>query len=130
MIGYVTIGTNDLEKARAFYSTLLGSVGGSELMRFEESGFTMYGTSFNEPMVCVTRPYDGKAATVGNGMMVGLAATTRAMVDGLHAKALQLGGTCEGKPGVRGEMGDEAFYGAYFRDLDGNKLCAYHVGPK
>lgn len=130
MIGYVTIGTNELENARAFYSALLGSIGGTELMRFEESGFTMYGTSFGEPMVCVTKPYDGNVATVGNGMMVGLLADSRAMVDALHAKALELGGTCEGKPGARGEFSSEVFYGAYFRDLDGNKLCAYHVGPK
>jgi predicted lactoylglutathione lyase len=128
MIAYVTVGTNDLEKARAFYGALLASVGAKELMRFE-SGETIFGPSFGEPSLCVLRPFDGKPATVGNGMMVAIAAGSRAKVDELHAKALQLGGSCEGKPGLRGPEGPNAFYGAYFRDLDGNKLCACHFGP-
>ena len=128
MIGYVTVGTNDLEKARAFYAALLTTVGGKELMRFE-SGATIFGPSFAEPSVCVLKPFDGNPATVGNGMMVAFTAGSRAKVDELHAKALQLGGACEGKPGPRGPDGPQAFYGAYFRDLDGNKLCAFHVGP-
>ena len=128
MIGYVTVGTNDLDKARAFYEALLGPIGAKELMRFE-SGATIFGPSFSEPSLCVLKPFDGNAATVGNGMMVAFSAGSRAKVDALHAKALQLGGTCEGKPGLRGPDGPQAFYGAYFRDLDGNKLCAFHVGP-
>lgn len=128
MIGYVTVGTNDLDKARGFYEALLASVGGKELMRFE-SGATIFGPSFAEPSICVLKPFDGKPATVGNGMMVALAAGSRAKVDALHAKALELGGACEGEPGLRGPDGPQAFYGAYFRDLDGNKLCAFHVGP-
>jgi catechol 2,3-dioxygenase-like lactoylglutathione lyase family enzyme len=129
MIGYTTLGTNDIDKARAFYSELLALVGAKELMRFD-SGFTMYGPSFGEPSLCVTKPYDGKPATVGNGVMVALLAGSRANVDALHAKALALGGTCEGKPGLRSEEGPQAYYGAYFRDADSNKLCAFHVGPK
>jgi catechol 2,3-dioxygenase-like lactoylglutathione lyase family enzyme len=129
MIGYVTVGTNNLDKARTFYSALLGTIGAKELMRME-SGFTMYGTGFGKPAVCVTKPFDGKAATVGNGTMIALVVDARDKVDALHAKALELGGTCEGKPGVRGNEGPQAFYGAYFRDLDGNKLCAFRVGPK
>ncbi len=129
MFGYVTLGTNDIEKARGFYSDLLGRIGAKELMRFDHNGFTMYGTAFDKPALAVTPPYDGKAATVGNGVMPALTVDSRARVDELHARALELGGSCEGAPGVRGEEGDQAFYGAYFRDLDGNKLCAYHIGP-
>ena len=129
MIGYVTLGSNDLDKARSFYGALLGTIGAKELMRLDH-GFTLYGTGFGKPAVALVKPYDGKAATAGNGMMVALAVDGRDKVDALHAKALELGGTCEGKPGVRGEEGPQAFYGAYFRDLDGNKLCAFKIGPK
>jgi predicted lactoylglutathione lyase len=128
MIGYVTVGTNDLDKARDFYAALLATVGAKELMRFE-TGATILGPSFAQPSICVLKPFDGNAATVGNGMMVAFAAGSRAKVDEMHAKALELGGKCEGKPGIRGPDGPQAFYGAYFRDLDGNKLCAFHVGP-
>ncbi len=129
MIGYVTLGTNDLEKARGFYTGLVAELGGSELMRMEENGFTLFGTQWGAPGIAVTTPHDGNAATVGNGVMVALAMDTRAKADAVYAKALELGGTCEGAPGLRGPEGDQAFYGAYFRDLDGNKLCAFKVGP-
>lgn len=129
MIGYVTLGSNDLDKARGFYSALLGLIGAKEVMRFD-SGFTMYGSGPGKPAICITKPFDKKAATVGNGSMIALLVESRAKVDEMHAKALVLGGTCEGKPGLRGEEGPKAFYGAYFRDLDGNKLCAYRTGPK
>ena len=128
MLGYMTFGTNDIEKARGFYSELLSLVGAKELMRFE-SGFTMYGVSWGTPAIAVTPPHDGKPATVGNGAMASLVVDSRDKVDALHAKALELGGTCEGPPGLRGPEGDQAFYGAYFRDLDGNKFCAFKVGP-
>ena len=128
MIGYMTFGTNDIEKARSFYSALLGTLGAKELMKFD-SGFTMYGTEWGRPALAITPPHDGKAATVGNGAMAALVVDSRDKVDMLHAKALELGGTSEGAPGLRGEEGPQAFYGAYFRDLDGNKLCAFRVGP-
>ena len=128
MIGYATLGTNDLDKARAFYDDLLGSVGLKRLMELD-SGFTMYGASFGQPALVVTPPYNGEAATVGNGNMIAIPLKERAQVDALHARALDLGGSCEGPPGVRGDEGPQAFYGAYFRDLDGNKLCAFRVGP-
>jgi catechol 2,3-dioxygenase-like lactoylglutathione lyase family enzyme len=127
MIGYVTVGTNDLDKGRNFYADLLQAIGARELMRFD-SGATIFGTGMDKPSLCVLKPYDGKAATIGNGMMVAFAAGSRAKVDALHAKALALGGKDEGEPGLRGPDGPQAFYGAYFRDLDGNKLCAFHVG--
>ena len=130
MIGYVTVGANDIDKARAFYGSLLGTLGAKELMKFD-SGFTMYGTGPDKPMVAVTKPYDKQPASVGNGMMVALAVDSRAKVDELYAKALSLGAKDEGKPGSRGELAPgQEFYGAYFRDLEGNKLCAFKIGPK
>ena len=129
MIGYVTLGTNDLDKARGFYDALLGEIGATRKMEFPETGFTLYGTGNRAPGLAVTRPYDGQPATVGNGNMAALAMPSREMVDRMHARALELGGSDEGAPGVRGEEGDRAFYGAYFRDLDGNKLCLFRMGP-
>ena len=129
MIGYVTLGTNDLDKARAFYDALLGELGATRKMEFPETGFTLYGTGDRRPGIAVTRPYDGKAASAGNGNMAAIAADSRATVNRLHAKALELGGSDEGAPGLRTPEGPGAFYGAYFRDLDGNKLCVFRMGP-
>ncbi|HEX8640878.1 MAG TPA: VOC family protein [Allosphingosinicella sp.] len=129
MIGYVTLGTNDLEKARAFYDALLAELGATRKMEFPETGFTLYGTGNRRPGIAVTRPYDGQPATPGNGNMTAIAADSRATVDRLHAKALELGGSDEGAPGLRTPEGPGAFYGAYFRDLDGNKLCVFRMGP-
>jgi catechol 2,3-dioxygenase-like lactoylglutathione lyase family enzyme len=131
MIGYVTLGSDNMSRARAFYDELLGTVGAKRIMEFGDDlgGFTMWGTGFDKPGVAVTNPYNKQPAVAGNGNMAAIAAGSRANVDKLHAKALELGGTCEGPPGVRGEEGPEAFYGAYFRDLDGNKLAAFCIGP-
>ena len=131
MIGYVTLGSDNMPRARSFYDELFGSVGAKRIMEFgdEAGGFTMWGTGFDKPGIAVTNPYNKQPAAAGNGNMAALAAGSRANVDKLHAKALELGGTCEGPPGVRGEEGPDAFYGAYFRDLDGNKLAAFCIGP-
>lgn len=131
MLGYITLGTNDLDRARAFYAALIGSIGGGEMVRMsdEDNGFTLFGVSRGQPGIAVTRPYDGKAADPGNGHMAAVAFDQRAKVDAFHAKALDLGGSDEGAPGVRGEEGERAFYAAYFRDPDGNKLCAFCIGP-
>jgi catechol 2,3-dioxygenase-like lactoylglutathione lyase family enzyme len=128
VIGYVTLGTDDLDRSRAFYDALFGEIGASRLIEME-SGFTLYGTSWGKPGVAVTRPHNGEPATPGNGNMVSLVMDSRERVDRLHARALDLGGTDEGPPGVRGEEGDRAFYGAYFRDPDGNKFCVFRIGP-
>lgn len=128
MIGYANIGTNDIARATAFYDALFGVVGVGQLMTFP-TGAVAYGASWTTPMIAVGPPYDGRPATPGNGTMIALVMDARAKVDALHAKALELGGTDEGAPGVRGDAGDQAFYGAYFRDLDGNKFCAFCVGP-
>ncbi len=128
MIGYATVGTNDIDRARSFYDTLLAEIGGRRVMEFKENGFTMYGTGGRSPGLAVTRPYDGHEARPGNGTMIAIGVDSRDKVERLHAKAQQLGGRDEGEPGVRGPEGDRAFYGAYFRDLDGNKLCAFCIG--
>jgi catechol 2,3-dioxygenase-like lactoylglutathione lyase family enzyme len=126
MIGYVTIGTDDLDRARSFYDALLGTIGAKRVMQFadEDGGFTMYGTSMGRPGVVITRPYDKQPAHHGNGNMVALVMDSTDKVDAFHAKALELGGTDEGPPGPRGDN----FYAAYFRDLDGNKLNAFCTG--
>jgi predicted lactoylglutathione lyase len=120
MIGYITLGTNDLERAAAFYDELLATVGAGRMMETET--FVAWAVAPDKPALSVTRPYDGNAATVGNGVMVALAMAKPEQVDSLYAKAMELGGTDEGPPGPRGDSG---FYAAYFRDLDGNKLNAF-----
>ena len=128
MIGYITLGSNDLGKARAFYDALMPVLGAGRIMEFGDN-FTMYGTSLGRPGLAVCKPYDGNPATAGNGNMASIACDSRAAVDALYAKAIELGASDEGPPGVRGEEGPQAFYGAYFRDLDGNKLAAFRIGP-
>ena len=128
MIGYVTVGSNDLQKSRSFYDALMPVIGANRIMEFGDN-FTMYGTGMNRPGFAVCKPYNGDAATAGNGNMASIACDSRAKVDELHAKALELGGSCEGPPGLRGDEGPGAFYAAYFRDLDGNKLAAFRMGP-
>jgi catechol 2,3-dioxygenase-like lactoylglutathione lyase family enzyme len=122
MIGYVTLGSNDIQKAAGFYDELLALIGAKRFMESEK--FIAWTVSPNAPALSVTRPYDGNAATVGNGVMVALVVDSTAKVDALHAKALELGGSDEGAPGPRGD----GFYAAYFRDLDGNKLNAFCMG--
>jgi catechol 2,3-dioxygenase-like lactoylglutathione lyase family enzyme len=128
MIGYVTLGTDDLDRSRAFYDALFTELGASRLMEMD-SGFTLYGTGWGKPGIAVTRPYNGEPARAGNGNMVSLVVDSRDKVDRLHARALELGGSDEGAPGLRGPEGDRAFYGAYFRDPDGNKFCVFRMGP-
>jgi catechol 2,3-dioxygenase-like lactoylglutathione lyase family enzyme len=122
MVGYATLGTNDPERAQAFYDALLALLGAKRLMEIES--FVLWGTALDAAGLALTKPYDGNPASVGNGVMVALRAPSKAVVDALHAKALELGGTDEGAPGSRGA----GFYAAYFRDLDGNKLNAFFLG--
>jgi catechol 2,3-dioxygenase-like lactoylglutathione lyase family enzyme len=122
MIGYTTFGTNDLARAAKFYDALLGEIGGKRAMATDS--LVLWATAPGTPMLGVIKPNDGKAATVGNGTMVALAAKDKAQVDAIYAKAIALGGKDEGKPGPRGA----GFYAAYFRDLDGNKLNAFVMG--
>jgi catechol 2,3-dioxygenase-like lactoylglutathione lyase family enzyme len=124
MIGYITLGTNDLERGRTFYDALLSEMGVKRLMEFGEVG-SGWAASLDQPMLCIFKPYDGQPATVGNGVMAGISAGSREAVDRLHKKALELGGADEGKPGLRENIGGDGFYAAYFRDLDGNKLDVF-----
>ncbi len=122
MIGYTTLGTNDLPRAAAFYDELFAVIGAKRLMEFER-GYA-WGVSMDKPGFGVLRPFDGQPASVGNGVMVALAVDSPEKVQALYAKALALGATDEGAPGERGG----GFYAAYFRDLDGNKLNAFCMG--
>lgn len=126
MIGYVTLGTSDLKKACGFYDALFSTIGVGRFMEQPDT-FVAWGPGPEAPSVAATVPFDGKEPSVGNGVMVALITKSREEVDALHAKALELGGTCEGEPGVRGDM-QPPFYAGYFRDLDGNKLNAFFVG--
>lgn len=128
MIGYVTLGSNDLDKARAYYDALFGSIGAGRLMEFGEN-FTLYGTGWGQAGVAICKPYNGEAAAAGNGNMAAIVLDSRDKVDALYAKALELGGTDEGAPGLRSPEGPQAFYGAYFRDPEGHKFCAFRTGP-
>ena len=108
MIGYVTVGSDNMPRARDFYDQLLGStIGAKRIMEFGDDlgGFTMWGTGFDKPGFAVTNPYNKEPAVAGNGNMTALALDSRAKVDAVHARALELGGSCEGPPGVRGEEG-------------------------
>jgi catechol 2,3-dioxygenase-like lactoylglutathione lyase family enzyme len=127
MLNYATVGSNRLEEARRFYDELL-PLAGMAPMFDHPSGGRLYSAP-DGTMFGVLGPHDGGTATVGNGTMIGFNFETRAKAAAFHAKAMELGGTCEGPPGLRGgeEMGA---YFAYFRDLDGNKLCAYRWGPE
>lgn len=119
MIGYVTLGTNDLTRAAKFYDELLSVVGAKRFM--ETDKFIMWSAAPNTPALSVVKPYDGNAASVGNGVMVALAVQKPEQVDAVHAKALSLGAKDEGAVGPRGAQ----FYAGYFRDLDGNKLNVF-----
>ena len=119
MIGYVTVGTNDLQKAVAFYDVLLAELGAGRFM--EADSFIAWAVSPDQPAFSVCKPYNQEAATIGNGTMIALTVDSNDKVDAVYAKAMELGGTDEGLPGVR----TDGFYAAYFRDLDGNKLNVF-----
>jgi len=124
MIGYTTVGSNNLPKAVAFYDALFALLGAGRFM--EEDTFVAWAVAPDKPAFSVCRPYDGNAATVGNGTMIALAADSQELVKTVYEKAIELGGTDEGPPGQR----MEGFYAAYFRDLDGNKLNIFcHQTP-
>ncbi|MEM8937379.1 MAG: VOC family protein [Pseudomonadota bacterium] len=119
MIGYVTIGTNDLSRGATFYDDLLAEIGAARMM--ESETFIAWTTGEGQPGIGLTKPFNGEPASVGNGVMVAIACESPDAVNRLHKKALALGGADEGAPGPRGDT----FYAGYFRDLDGNKLNAF-----
>jgi catechol 2,3-dioxygenase-like lactoylglutathione lyase family enzyme len=121
MIGYTTIGSNDLEGAKAFYDVVLKPLGVQRAFGSDRSqGYAGSGGA----MLLVCTPYDGNAAAPGNGNMVALSSPSKELVDETYALALKNGGSDEGAPGAR----SDSFYGAYFRDLDGNKVCIFKMG--
>lgn len=121
-VSYMTVGSNKLEEAKAFYDALLGSIGMAGMFEHPSGGRLYRGKGTG--LFGVLGPYDGAEACVGNGMMGGFDFDSREEVDAFHAKAMELGATCEGPPGER----MPGVYFAYFRDLDGNKLCGYKFG--
>jgi predicted lactoylglutathione lyase len=120
MIVYVTVGTNDLARAAKFYDAIAAELGTGRMMEFD--GFIAWGTPGGGAGIAATKPFDGKAATVGNGVMVAFQAKDKAQVQRIYDIALANGGSDEGAPGPRGDSG---FYAGYFRDPDGNKLNAF-----
>ena len=122
MIGYVTLGTNDLPKAAGFYDALLATIGAKRYM--ESDSFIAWASSPTQAALGLIKPFNGQPATVGNGVMVALVVDSREKVDALHKKAMELGASDVGAPGPRGQ----GFYAGYFRDLEGNKLNVFHMG--
>ncbi len=123
MIGHIMLGTNDFDRAAKFYDALLSELGAVRMM--ESDLFIAWVAPPDKCALCITKPFDEKAATVGNGVMVALAMDSKEKVDAFYEKAIELGATDEGKPGPRG---DGPFYAGYFRDPDGNKLNAFFMG--
>lgn len=122
MIGYVTLGTSDLQRGAKFYDAIAAELDTPRMMDFET--FIAWGKPGGAAGVALTKPYDGNVQSVGNGVMVALEAKDKEQVHRLYDIAIAEGGTCEGPPGPRGE----GFYAGYFRDLDGNKLNAFFMG--
>ena len=122
MLGYSTIGVNDMARATGFYDALLAEIGGKQL--FGQDRIKFYGTGPGAAMLAVCIPYDEQTPNPGNGTMVAISGGDRAGVDKLYAKAVELGATDDGEPG---ERIPGVFYGAYVRDLDGNKLCFFEM---
>ena len=125
MLGYVTLGTNDLPRAAKFYDSIAGEMGVGRMMDFDT--FIAWGSMGGAAGIAATKPFDGEAASVGNGVMVAIEAESREQVQRLYDLALANGGSDEGAPGPRGEpdANGMVFYAGYFRDPDGNKLNAF-----
>ena len=118
MISYVTLGVSDLAAAKKFYSELLADLGAKVLL--DNSRISFIGKSMTAPMLAVCIPFNQEPASAGNGTMVSFAPGSKEGVDAMYNKAIALGATCEGAPG---ERIPNVFYGAYVKDVDGNKLC-------
>ena len=121
MIGYATIGTKDMDRAVTFYDALLAEVGAKQVFGMDRIKF--YGTGPDAAMLAICIPYNEEEPHCGNGNMIAIPGGSREGVDKLYARAMELGATDEGEPGER----MPTFYGAYVRDLDGNKLCFFKM---
>jgi catechol 2,3-dioxygenase-like lactoylglutathione lyase family enzyme len=123
MLSHVYVGITDFERAFGFYSALMDTLSLKLKFRDEQTGWAGWMAADRpRPLFVISRPYDSNPASVGNGQMLALLAPDRATVDRAHAVSLAQGGSCEGPPGLRPQY-HEHYYGAYFRDPDGNKLC-------
>ncbi len=123
MLSHVHVGVSDFDRAYAFYAGLMQELGYP--LRFRDPDRAWAGWMPREaprPLFLVGRPFDGEAAAPGNGQMFALLAPTRAAVDATYRVAMNAGATCEGPPGLRPQY-HQHYYGAYFRDPDGNKVC-------
>lgn len=123
MIGYTTIGVTDMERAKKFYCDLFEDEGAK--VQLDAGRIAMIGKSLGEPMIAVCEPYDKNAPAPGNGNMVAFAMETKEQAAAMYEKAISLGASDEGEPGQRVP---DRFYGAYVRDLDGNKICFFKFG--
>lgn len=129
MIGYVTVGANDRPRMLAFYDALFAELGAARVLdHAEPNPFTLWMSGGGGAGFAVAEPFDGRPASAGNGVMTAFSVDARAKVDAVHARALELGASDEGAPGLRGPEGPGAFYGAYFRDPEGNKVAVYRLG--
>ncbi|KCZ47434.1 VOC family protein [Hyphomonas pacifica] len=122
MLAYLTLGTNDKDKALEFYDAVMAEMGAKRA--FANDRLQFYGVGPGQPMIAIGTPYDNEAASVGNGVMPALACADKETVDRVYKKAIELGAEDEGEPGNR----MPTLYGAYFRDLDGNKICVCKLG--
>lgn len=128
MLAYVMVGTNNVKKAAKFYDAALAPLG---LVRTGGGDkYLGYGPKKTpkKSAFFVTKPYNKKKASFGNGTMISLAASSKKAVDGFYAAAIANGGKDDGKPGPR--PADNTNYVAYARDPDGNKICAYCAKAK
>jgi len=123
MLSYTTIGVTDLEKSEAFYNELLAPIGAKTLIKMDRIIFI--GKSMKEPMLAICIPYNEEVQNCGNGNMLAIAPGSKEKCDEMYHRAIALGATCDGEPGQRIP---DVFYGAYFRDLDGNKIVFNHFG--
>ena len=120
LVAYTMIGTNDHARAISLYAPVMAILGAKKVEAYSSDTRTWFGRD-GTGMIAIGGTANGEPATGGNGTMVGIAASDAAMVNAAHAKALELGATDEGAAGPRGP----GFYGAYFRDFDGNKICVF-----
>ncbi|MET1255912.1 VOC family protein [Aliikangiella maris] len=120
LLSHSMLGTNDIDRAKNFYEQIFSLIQGSQLYRSERMVFWEFEQS--EGKFAIAKPFDDKPATAGNGTMVALKLKSPELVSQVYAKAIEIGATCEGGPGKRG---DGEFFAAYFRDLDQNKIAIF-----
>lgn len=124
MFTHMFLGSNDIERSRKFYDAVMATLGHSNFLPPEAGRL---GYSNGQGTLLIAEPLNGAPATAANGGTYGFAAPSNEAVDAWHAAGLANGGTCDGTPGPRATAPNNA-YGAYLRDPDGNKLCAYNMG--